>query len=102
MIKEGEYQTKRGNTLYYTVMYDKGGVSMLSGQERARGYYLFIQRHKNIFVLFRDLSDEDGTCKVLLKEVSRASEKAQQSAVEMVEDTLKEVEASYAARGIEL
>ena len=97
-----EYKTEHGTTLFYKVFYDIGGFNYFTYTNRARGYYLSVQRKHNCFSAFSDLSNPDGAVKVLLKEVKRQSAKALAEAEAEAENTLSDIVATYNDRGIEL
>lgn len=75
-----EFKTVNGTILYYRVSYDLGGYNYFTSQVKERGYYLSIQRQRNEFAAFTDLSDKAGAARMLLKTVSRKSKKAQSEA----------------------
>lgn len=97
-----EYKTQNGNTLWYKVFYDLGGFNYFTYTNRARGYYLSIQRKRNCFSAFSDLSSSDGAIKYLLKEVNRQSKKALAEAEAEAIPTLDSIVAIYNERGIAL
>ena len=90
-----EFKTANGNILYYRVSYDLGGYNYFTGQAIERGYYLSIQRQRNEFEAFADLSDKAGAARMLLKTVSRKSKKAQATAEGLALDELQKVSNIY-------
>ena len=90
-----EFKTANGNILYYRVSYDLGGYNYFTSQAIERGYYLSIQRQRNEFTAFADLSDKAGAARMLLKTVSRKSKKAQAEADTMALDELAKVADIY-------
>ena len=90
-----EFKTANGNILYYRVSYDLGGYNYFTSQVKERGYYLIIQRQRNEFTAFTDLSDKAGAANMLLKTVSRKSKKAQATAESLALDELQKVSNIY-------
>lgn len=90
-----EFKTADGTILYYRVSYDLGGYNYFTSQAIERGYYLSIQRQRNEFQAFTDLSDKAGAARMLLKTVSRKSKKAQSEADTMALDKLQKVANIY-------
>ena len=90
-----EFKTANGTILYYRVSYDLGGYNYFTSQAIERGYYLIIQRQRNEFKAFTDLSDNAGAANMLLKTVSRKSKKAQSEADTMALDELAKVADIY-------
>lgn len=90
-----EFKTANGNILYYRVSYDLGGYNYFTNQVKERGYYLSIQRQRNEFKAFTDLSDKAGAANMLLKTVSRKSKKAQATAESLALDELAKVADIY-------
>ena len=88
-----------------TTSYSKGGMSLFSYQEIKRGYYVHVQPVK-----FENIAGCNivSVCpiegrKMLLKEVSRASKKAEAEADCMAEEAAKPIiERVCAEQGIEL
>lgn len=97
-----EYKTLNDNILYYKVYYDLGGYNFFTSSNRPRGYYLSIQRKRNGFAAFSDLSSPEGAIKYLLKEVNRQSKKALAEAEAEALPTLESIVAIYNERGIAL
>ena len=90
-----EFKTANGTILYYRVSYDLGGYNYFTSQVKERGYYLIIQRQRNEFTAFADLSDNAGAANMLLKTVSRKSKKAQATAESLALDKLQKVSNIY-------
>ena len=90
-----EFKTANGNILYYRISYDLGGYNYFTSQAIERGYYLSIQRQRNEFTAFADLSDPAGAANMLLKTVSRKSKKAQATAESLALDELAKVANIY-------
>ena len=90
-----EFKTANGTILYYRVSYNLGGYNYFTGQAIERGYYLSIQRQRNEFEAFTDLSDNAGAANMLLKTVSRKSKKAQATAEGLALDELQKVSNIY-------
>ena len=90
-----EFKTANGTILYYHVSYDLGGYNYFTSQAIERGYYLSIQRQRNEFTAFTDLSDKAGAARMLLKTVSRKSKKAQATAEGLALDELQKVSNIY-------
>ena len=97
-----EYQTEKGNTLYYKVSYDLGGYNYFSGKDTQRGYYLVVQRKYNMFGAFSGLEKADGAVRWLLIPVKRASVKAEKQAEEMAEGAVASIVEQYNRAGVEL
>ena len=90
-----EFKTANGTILYYRISYDLGGYNYFTGKVKERGYYLIIQRQRNEFTAFTDLSDKAGAAHMLLKTVSRKSKKAQATAESLALDELQKVSNIY-------
>ena len=90
-----EFKTDNGTILYYRVSYDLGGYNYFTGKVKERGYYLSIQRQRNEFSAFTDLSDNAGAANMLLKTVSRKSKKAQATAESLALVELQKVANIY-------
>ena len=90
-----EFKTANGTILYYRISYDLGGYNYFTSQVKERGYYLIIQRQRNEFKAFTDLSDNAGAANMLLKTVSRKSKKAQATAESLALDELQKVSNIY-------
>lgn len=97
-----EYTTEKGTPLFYDISYDLGGYNWATGGRRERGYYISIQRKRNMFCAFSDLSNEAGAVRYMLFSCNRRSSKAQERAENMAEQTVKHIVEQYNNAGIEL
>ena len=85
--------TKIGNTLCLEVLYDKGGQNWFNGDNERRGYYLYCMP-----TMIQTYQLSDGTehsertfivgkgYKLMLKEVGRKSQKAEEEANRLAEE----------------
>ena len=97
-----EYVTPNGNSLWYKVYYDAGGLNYFTYTTRKRGYYVTIQRKRNQFAAFSDLSSPDGAIKYLVKEVKRQSQKQKLNAEAEAKQLVADIVAVYNQRGVNL
>jgi hypothetical protein len=76
------------------VYYNKGGMNYFSGKVEARGYYLSVspveRQQQNNSIVIESWAAFSGT-KVLIKEVTRKSEKAFQEAILLAEARIDEL-----------
>lgn len=91
------FTTEKGTTLFYKIDYRLGGYNHFTGNLDQRGYILSVRRKPNVFTAFSGLDKESGAISRFLLEVKRRSNKQEEKAVELVENSsmLQEIADRY-------
>lgn len=90
-----EFETEKGNTVFYDIIYSLGGFNETSHSELKRGYYLRVLRTKNQFRAHQGLEHELGAVRQFVHEVKRRSKAQELIAYDKAMVMLKEILEKY-------
>lgn len=90
-----EFETEKGNILFYDINYSLGGYSYATNSEMKRGYYLSVQRKRNEFMAYQGLEHESGAIRQFVHEVKRKSNTQELIAYDKAMTIVKEIVEKY-------